>query len=49
MIASDGACVCSLGSFPGSFMEVPGLLGNFPDLVAWRDAVYRDFFPAAKP
>lgn len=38
----------SLGSSPSSF-ELPGLLEDFPDLVAWRDATYRDFFPAAQP
>ncbi len=35
----------SLGGSPGGALEIPGMLDGFPDLVAWRDGIYRDFFP----
>ena len=38
----------SLGTSPDGFL-LPGVLDDFPDLVAWRDTIFRDFFPAAKP
>ncbi|KAK9833286.1 hypothetical protein WJX81_003213 [Elliptochloris bilobata] len=38
----------SLGGSPvGAAFDIPGLLDGFPDLVAWRNSIYRDFFPQA--
>ena len=37
--------VGSLGASLGGAMTISGILESFPDLIAWRDSIYSDFFP----